>query len=163
MVCPNTVRHAMIVQDLIDALSDLDPDAPVLFACDYGDYHHTTQVLPVAVAKDLDRRRLAESAYSHSGLALDDSTDRDWAWECQDCGEVYPGELEPTLTKCDCGSTRLHTVDEEGAPFESDDDDAPKVVVLAMAEIDDYAETPSGVATGWFPPPDDGSQQRGDA
>ena len=32
------LERTMTVQDLIDQLSDFDPDAQVVFACDYGDY-----------------------------------------------------------------------------------------------------------------------------
>lgn len=42
----------------------------MLIVCDYGDYHHTQQALPVAEIIDCDSGSLVESAYSNSGLAL---------------------------------------------------------------------------------------------
>ena len=76
----------MTVEDLIDALEEFPKDAKVLFACDYGDISHTEQALPVESAGPIEelREMLAESAYSHSGMAiekreydLDDEDDED--------------------------------------------------------------------------------------
>jgi hypothetical protein len=71
------LRNAMTVQDLINAIEDCPRDAKVLFTCDYGDYSHTQQALPVEDANILDeRQRLVESAYSHSDMAVE-SIDED--------------------------------------------------------------------------------------
>jgi hypothetical protein len=54
----------------MEELESLDPDARVLFASDYGDYHHTQQALPVGQVDEHLTSDLAESAYSHSRVAL---------------------------------------------------------------------------------------------
>lgn len=63
------LKRALTVRELIEALEDFDGDDRVVFACDYGDYHHTTQALPV---REIERPQgvLAPSAYSHSGVAI---------------------------------------------------------------------------------------------
>ena len=68
-----SLRNACTVADLIAELESMDQDAIVLFACDYGDYHHTQQALPVASVQELsDEEVLVESAYSRSGLAIEE-------------------------------------------------------------------------------------------
>lgn len=72
------LRRAMTVADLIEQLQDCDQDALVVFTCDYGDYSHTDQALPVAEVEDQSYGyQLATSAYSQSGLELieDDGSD----------------------------------------------------------------------------------------
>ena len=73
------LANAMTVRQLIKALADEDPDAYVLFTCDYGDHCHTQQALPVKVVEDMqpDTERIEESAYSQSGLALAELDDED--------------------------------------------------------------------------------------
>lgn len=66
----HAIDKAMTVADLIEFLEGCDLDARVLFACDYGDYHHTQQALPVTNAEESSTDALAPSAYSHSGIAL---------------------------------------------------------------------------------------------
>ena len=79
----HTLRNGMTVRDLIDELSQLDPEAVVVFACDYGDICHTQQALPVSAVEELDpdEQRIEPSAYSQSGLAVervgDDEDDED--------------------------------------------------------------------------------------
>lgn len=66
-----TTDRAMTVRDLIEALEGADPDARVLFVCNYGDYSNTQQALPVEeVVADCSLADLATSAYSQSGLAM---------------------------------------------------------------------------------------------
>jgi hypothetical protein len=45
-----------------------------VFACDYGDICHTQQALPVSSVEELDpdEERVAASAYSQSGLAVEE-------------------------------------------------------------------------------------------
>ena len=118
------------------------PDAQVVFTCDYGDYHHTQQALQVGFATEVERNRLAESAYSQSGFSLENARDDEWAWHCPDCDEVYPPDLAPLMVrahgKCKCGSTNVRKVDEDGEPIDADGDldEAPGVVVLSMDEIE---------------------------
>lgn len=70
----NQIEHALeqahTVKNLIDKLQQFDPDARVLFVCDYGDRHHTQQALPVAEIDEYDSDLLVESGYSHSGVAF---------------------------------------------------------------------------------------------
>lgn len=49
-------------------LGDCDPDAVVLLASDYGDYHHTEQALPVTKVDDTNSRYIGPTTYSASGL-----------------------------------------------------------------------------------------------
>src|SRR3954470_15802046 len=58
----------MTVQELIDSLLDIPEhqrDDPVLFACDYGDYHHTMQVLGINELSN-EPEPIREEAYSQS-------------------------------------------------------------------------------------------------
>lgn len=65
------LKRGLTVADLIAELENCDPEAKVVFTCDYGDYHHTEQALPVAeVEDDSYGYRVGTSAYSQSGLEL---------------------------------------------------------------------------------------------
>jgi hypothetical protein len=70
----HTLKTGMTVADLIEELSQFDEDAIVVFACDYGDIVHTQQALPVTSAAeiDTDEERVVRSAYSNSGLAVEE-------------------------------------------------------------------------------------------
>jgi hypothetical protein len=65
------LEGAVTAHRLAEALLE-GPDVPVVFVCDYGDYHHTEQALPVGNHEELDPtvQRLVESGYSNSGVAL---------------------------------------------------------------------------------------------
>lgn len=59
------------VEELIDELQTLDPEAVVVMTADYGDISHTQQVLPVRSIRTIgDHEHVVESGYSHSGMAL---------------------------------------------------------------------------------------------
>ena len=60
--------RTLTVGELIAALEDEDPEMPVVFACDYGDYHHTQQVL--GIKGEMEEEPVHESAYSQSGWAI---------------------------------------------------------------------------------------------
>lgn len=62
------------VEQLIDLLEDEDPTALVVFAADYGDYHHTEQALPIR--GEIEPVCIEKSAYSNSGFAIAED-DRD--------------------------------------------------------------------------------------
>ncbi len=65
------LERGLTVGDLITELEALDRDAKVVFACDYGDYHHTRQVLPVERVEPLSRDEyLATTAYSQSRVCV---------------------------------------------------------------------------------------------
>lgn len=66
-----TLTRGMTVADLIRELETFPEDAIVCFTCDYGDYHHTEQCLPVETVDEVQCDEvLVESAYSRSGLAI---------------------------------------------------------------------------------------------
>lgn len=78
------LEEAMTARQLIDEIKEQCPDldARVVLCADYGDYHHTTQALPVGSIKVIDSSRLAESGYSHSHVAIvgteeDEEQDKD--------------------------------------------------------------------------------------
>ena len=73
----SALRHlsGITVADLIAELETMNQDAKVLFVCDYGDYHHTQQALPVNEIVEADTSDLAESAYSHSRIAFVEERD----------------------------------------------------------------------------------------
>jgi hypothetical protein len=51
-------------------LEGLDPETPVIFTADYGDYHHTPQALPLR--GEAEEVTVSESGYSSSGWRIDD-------------------------------------------------------------------------------------------
>ena len=73
------LQNALTVRQLIETLEGEDPNAVVVFACDYGDLSHTQQAIPVESAEKL-YDKIRESAYSQSGLAVCDGDDED---ECE--------------------------------------------------------------------------------
>ena len=60
--------RTMTVSDLIELLSQQDPETKVIFESDYGDYHHTRQALPLN--GELETVIIHKSAYSNSGFAI---------------------------------------------------------------------------------------------
>jgi hypothetical protein len=67
------LERGMTVADLIEELKTFEPDARVVFTCDYGDMCHTQQALPVeSINRVKEYQRIEESAYSKSGIALQD-------------------------------------------------------------------------------------------
>jgi len=67
----HVLEESYTVRQLIEELQLCgDQDANVLFVCDYGDYHHTQQALPVSEIVEVETDDLAESAYSHSHVAF---------------------------------------------------------------------------------------------
>lgn len=69
-----TLERGVTVADLIAELKTFPSDAVVCFACNYGDYSRTEQLLPVTTADELsDTEEVCETAYSNSGLAIADS------------------------------------------------------------------------------------------
>lgn len=71
----HVLEQAHTVRQLRAMLEGMDQNARVLFACDYGDYHHTQQALPVEEAAEYFVGTLAESGYSKSGIAFVDLDD----------------------------------------------------------------------------------------
>lgn len=59
---------SITVARLIDLLQGEDPEAEVVFVCDYGDHGHTEQALPIR--GDIIEAVLEPSAYSISGWAV---------------------------------------------------------------------------------------------
>jgi hypothetical protein len=115
------LRSGLTVGQLREALDELDADAPVLLVCDYGDYHHTQQAIPIQSLEVLTSDNIYESAYSHSGLALGDQ-DEDYEHWCPKC------EIERAAVRCPkCGSACL---DEEGNAACQDGVDSSDVIIL---------------------------------
>lgn len=113
--------NGMTVADLICELEGCNPDAKVLFVCDYGDYHHTQQALPVNEISTMPMSALVESAYSQSRIACVED-DEEKQFFCQTCEEEW---TSPTCPKC--GAI---CVDEEGELADSVPDDAYSIVIL---------------------------------
>lgn len=68
-----TVNELLIeLQDLVD---NGDGDKEIYFGCDYGDYCHTEQALPI---KYVEEGTLRDSAYSHSGKAFESNDEDDF-------------------------------------------------------------------------------------
>jgi hypothetical protein len=69
-----TLEDSMTVEELRDALRDMPDGARVVFACDYGDICHTQQALLIRSAAQLypDTDRILASAYSNSGIAIEE-------------------------------------------------------------------------------------------
>jgi hypothetical protein len=65
--------RTLTVRELIDRLSGEDPDMPVIFTADYGDYHHTPQAL--RIRGNIEEVQIAESGYSTSGFAVVEADD----------------------------------------------------------------------------------------
>lgn len=77
--------QGLSVQDLIEELQTMPPDAIVIFSCDYGDYIHTQQALPIeSVEERQDYEMIQDSGYSQSGFSLeefDDTLHDEVEWE----------------------------------------------------------------------------------
>ena len=70
------LSSGLTAAQLIEALSEMPPEAVPLFVLDYGDYCHTQQALPVTEVRGLEEAEvIQESAYSKSGLALEEVDD----------------------------------------------------------------------------------------
>ena len=67
------LSRGLTAAQLIEALSEMHPDAVPLFVLDYGDICHTQQALPVTEVRGLEESEfVVESAYSDSGIALEE-------------------------------------------------------------------------------------------
>ena len=64
------------VAELMDLLADQDPDARVVFSTNYGDYHRTSQALPLR--GDVEEVQVKETGYSNSGFAVVEVEDDDY-------------------------------------------------------------------------------------
>jgi hypothetical protein len=73
---------------LIEELKNLDPDTPVAFASDYGDYTHTMQVHEIKGR--LEKVLLERSGYSRSGFAINEDFEPQ-----RDTDEPDPAEFPP--------------------------------------------------------------------
>ena len=67
----------MTVQELIEQLQALDPQAEVQLATNYGDIASTTQLHDIGDVGEVEETRVYESGYSQSGEALQDPEDWD--------------------------------------------------------------------------------------
>ena len=118
------LQNAMTAAQLIERLQECDPDAPVLFTCNYGDYGRTMQALPIAEIDEYLSTDISASAYSHSGMAFQDEEEGfDGTW-CPKCEAERSGAICP---KC-----KEHCFNEDGtlATYADDDDESFAVVIL---------------------------------
>lgn len=123
MTTRQDVCAAMTVRDLIDYLQTQDQDAPVFFGCDYGDYHHTQQALPVCEVNEHESGDLRNGAYSQSGLALNKGDEETGSY-CEQCDEEYDDVAI-------CPKCHNQCVGEDGQPFGDSDEDTFSIVVLS--------------------------------
>lgn len=68
--------RTITAQELMEALEDIPSHAKVAFTSDYGDRHHTEQIIPIT--GEMNPHAIRESAYSESGLALDGEGNDVW-------------------------------------------------------------------------------------
>ena len=118
-----SLESGLTVAELIDELKSFDGDARVLFVCDYGDYHHTQQALPIATVDENDTRSLLESAYSRSGIEYREAEHAEYF--CPECEQEW---AVPCCPKCKC-----QCVDEEGNP--ADESSEPETIVVLTASM----------------------------
>lgn len=69
--------NAFTVAQLIEELQQYPEEALVVFATDYGDHCHTKQALLVGNVEHTTSSCIYDSAYSNSGLAIREETDRE--------------------------------------------------------------------------------------
>ena len=69
------LEQSFTVRQLVEELQGMDQDAPVLFACNYGDLSRTQQALPIAEVNEYESNLLQESGYSQSGVAFNEGDD----------------------------------------------------------------------------------------
>ncbi|MCM1260544.1 MAG: hypothetical protein NC222_06275 [Staphylococcus sp.] len=61
--------QTLTVKELIKVLSQYDDDTKVAISCDYGDYFHTEQVIPLQFGQE-ELTSIKETSYSQSGFAV---------------------------------------------------------------------------------------------
>ncbi len=68
------LRDSLTKAELLEILEQYDDDTKITFSCDYGDYHHTQQVLAVGrVREDVETAEsFSESGYSQSRVEVRD-------------------------------------------------------------------------------------------
>lgn len=64
------ISHCLTAEQLIEKLKTLPKNTLVGLTCDYGDYTHTIQFLPVTRVHVLEDEKIGTSAYSRSGLCV---------------------------------------------------------------------------------------------
>lgn len=121
------LRTALSVRDLIGDLEQLDSNAVVVFTCDYGDYHHTQQALPVTSVDRMSHgQKIIDSAYSQSGMALSEPNSEEDDSYCHDCDEEW---FNGTAICPKCGAT---CIDIEGRPMKEVEGDEEAQVVIVL-------------------------------
>jgi len=112
----------MNVKQLIEELENMDPQAEVYFVCDYGDYHHTQQAMPVEVVGDGDNGELADSNYSQSGTKYVERDGSPTEYYCEACDEMTTRPCCPA-----CGAV---CVTEDGEPADVSNTERDPIVIL---------------------------------
>ena len=73
----NVLERGLTVRQLLDEIEHMPDDTPVVFVCNYGDYHRTQQALPIGEIEEYSSDDLRTTAYSQSGISLVDDCDED--------------------------------------------------------------------------------------
>lgn len=115
------LRDVMTVGQLIEELQGMDPDAVVLYVCDYGDHCHTQQALPIASVVEATADQLAPSGYSQSGVSYHEA-DLDKTYYCEACDEECETPRCPA-----CGAVCLNA---DGTSASDDVIDETPIVIL---------------------------------
>jgi hypothetical protein len=118
----NNLCRGLTVAQLIEELQEMEPDAVVLFTCDYGDHCHTRQALPIESVEASEQRRLSKSGYSHSGIAFKDDGE-ELSFYCGECGEERSVSICP---KC-----KVRCVTEDGEPAPDEPEQSHQIVILS--------------------------------
>lgn len=83
------LERALTVEQLIEELSNLEGDTPVLFTCNYGDICNTQQALPIKSVQEVDSGSLEDSGYSQSGIAYVGGNEDSVEVYCEKCDEMW--------------------------------------------------------------------------
>lgn len=92
---PSTFTVQQLIDELLMVPED-QRDMPVLFACDYGDYHHTTQTLGINTLSE-EPEPIRQEAYSQSGWGMMSEKEKERLAEEEaedDDPEILPDEEE---------------------------------------------------------------------
>lgn len=117
----DVVETAMTAGQLIERLQEFDPNDPVFFTVNYGDYHRTQQALPIEDLETHTTRELRTSAYSESGIAFE---------ECEEEEEFMCPKCEEMWTAPKCPKCKVPTVCEDGETAAEDMDEAYQDIII---------------------------------
>ncbi len=89
------VQRCMTASEMIEALESFPDDAPVMFTCDYGDFHHTKQVLPITSCElDSSNSLRGGSGYSQSHVKFVDANEDNHGGEVVEEWDKLENEID---------------------------------------------------------------------